>query len=72
MSLKIDQLIEGHLRRANSIPRDLYIPGLDDGGKLGENEIFDLDPDDAKVKVKDFQEPHAQGEGSIHGNASAL
>ena len=26
------------------MPRDMYIPGLDDGGKLGsarENEIFD-------------------------------
>lgn len=37
----------------------MYIPGLDDGGRLGsarENEIFDLEPEgtDRSVHVKDF------------------
>lgn len=45
---------------------------MDDGGKFGENEIFDLDPDEVKAQVKDFKEPHAKGEGTITGNASSL
>ena len=77
LSHRIDQLIEGHLKKNHSIPRDMYIPGLDDGGKLGsarENEIFDLEPEgtDHSVKIKDFQAPHAKGEGTITGNVGSL
>ena len=59
------------------MPRDMYIPGLDDGGKLGsarENEIFDLEPEGIShsVKLKEFQAPHAKGEGTITGNVGSL
>ena len=55
----------------------MYIPGLDDGGRLGsarENEIFDLEPEgtDRSVHVKDFQAPHAKGEGTITGNVGSV
>ena len=47
---------------------------MDDGGKLGENEIFDLEPDspESPIKRKDFRVPHAEGEGTITGNVSAF
>ena len=57
------------------MPRELFIPGLDDGGKsYRENEIFDLEPDspESPIKRKDFRVPHAEGEGTITGNVSAF
>ena len=76
MSIRIDELIEDHLRR-NTGPRDLFIPGLDDGGKIGsarENEIFDLAPDviSSPIYIKDFKAPHAKGEDIISGDVGNM
>ena len=56
----------------------MFIPGLDDMGKDGGGNIFDVDrydPTDqvlSPTRVKKFKAPHEQGEGTVTGNVSTF
>ena len=75
LSARIDQLIENHLTK--NAPRELFIPGLDDGGK-NDGDIFDvdidgLDPADGSVTPKTGgAKSAAQTEGTITGNVGTF
>ena len=77
LSARIDQLIENHLSK--NAPRELFIPGLDDGGK-NDGDIFDVDidgfdPADGTITPKTVGAKSAapsQGEGTITGNVGTF
>ena len=74
LSQRIDQLIENHLTK--NAPRELFIPGLDDGGKDGD--IFDADidgydPADGTITPKTAgAKSVAPSEGTITGNVGTF